>query len=181
MNKLWIILIASLMACNEAYTPKPKGFSRIDFPEKKWMKSNIDCPFTFEIPSYIEIEKRNQYCWFDLVFTPFNGTLHMSYKKVEENVSKYIEESRDLAFKHSRVAEAINEQAFINNNSNVYGLVYTFEGVTASGVQFYLTDSTNHFVRGALYFNSAINDSIQPINNFINEDVYNIIESWEWK
>ena len=96
-------------------------------------------------------------------------------------MSKYIEESRDLAFKHSRVAEAINEQAFINNNSNVYGLVYTFEGVTASGVQLYLTDSTNHFVRGALYFNSAINDSIQPINNFINEDVYNIIESWEWK
>jgi len=181
MNKFWILLIIPFLACNEGYTPKPKGYSRIDFPQKIWTISNLNCPFQFQTPTYSTIEKREQNCWFDLTFKQFNGTLHMSYKKVKGNVNKYIEESRDLAFKHSRVAEAINEQAFINEKSDVYGLVYTFEGATASGMQFYLTDSTEHFVRGALYFNSAINDSIIPINNFINKDVYSIIESWQWK
>jgi gliding motility-associated lipoprotein GldD len=181
MNKLWIFLLIPFLACNDSYTPKPRGFSRIDFPQKtmSWLKT--DCPFQFLKPSYLVLKEKKENCWFDLHFEQFNGTLHMSYKEVRGNVNKYIEESRDLAYKHSKVAQAINEQAFVNKSANVYGLVYTFEGATASGIQFYLTDSTQHFVRGALYFNTAISDSLMPINNFINQDVYNIVESWEWK
>jgi gliding motility-associated lipoprotein GldD len=181
MNKLWLVFLIPFIACNQSYTPKPEGYTRIDFPEKNWIKAEIDCPFEFQKPSYLTIKEKKENCWFDLYFKQFNGTIHMSYKEVDRNVSQYIEESRSLAFKHSKIADAINEQAFINKQSNVYGLVYTFEGETASAMQFYLTDSSNHFVRGALYFNTAINDSILPINNFINQDVYNIIESWEWK
>ena len=181
MNKFWLVLLIPFIACNQSYTPKPKGFARIDFPEKNWSLSDIDCPFDFQKPSYLRVIEKKENCWFDLYFEQFNGTLHMSYKEVNDNVNTYVEESRNLAFKHSKLANAINEQAFINKKSTVYGLVYTFEGATATGMQFYLTDSTKHFVRGALYFNTAMNDSLIPINNFINQDVYNIIESWEWK
>jgi hypothetical protein len=59
--------------------------------------------------------------------------------------------------------------------------VYSFQGNTATPLQFFLTDSANHFVRGALYFNTAVNDSIIPISNFIKDDIYAIIESWKWE
>jgi gliding motility-associated lipoprotein GldD len=182
MNKLWILLaLIALIGCQNDYTPKPNGFARIDFPKKEIIKSNLNCPFEFKIPKYLNVINKKEHCWLDLYFEDFDANIHISYKKINNNIDKYIEQSRDLAYKHSRVAEAIKEQAFVNDSLNVYGLVYTYEGATASGIQFYLTDSTNHFVRAALYFNTAQNDSIIPINNFVTDDVYRIIESWKWK
>ena len=105
----------------------------------------------------------------------------MSYKTLNNDLNEYTEDSRSLAYKHAQIAEAISEQVFLKDSLNVYGMVYTFQGNTATPMQFYLTDSLNHFVRGALYFNSAQNDSITPISNFVKEDIYRIIESWEWK
>ena len=105
----------------------------------------------------------------------------MSYKKINNNLNKHIETTNDLAYKHSKVAEGITEQAYQNNIKNLYGIVYDFQGNTATAMQFYLTDSTKHFVRGALYFETEINDSIIPINNFLKDDIYHLIESWEWK
>jgi len=78
-------------------------------------------------------------------------------------------------------ADAISEQVFDNPDESVYGLVYSFEGQSATPMQFYLTDSTSHFVRGALYFNTEMNDSIKPINLFISKDIYHLIEHFEWK
>lgn len=183
-NRFYIPLIAFLfMACDTNFTPKPRGFSRIDFPQKDLVEASTHKnPFSFKHPSYclLKYETSNS-SWFDLKFVDFNGTLHMSYKQIYKNLNKYTEESRDLAYKHAQKAEAITEQRFVNDSLKVYGMVYTFEGATATPLQFYLSDSTSHFVRGALYFNTALNDSIKPISNFIKDDVYQLIESWQWK
>ena len=181
MNKACAILLLVFIGCSIEYTPKPKGFLRVDLPAKEVVKSNMDCPFSFEHPVYSSISNRKTNCWFDVDFNSLEGKLHMSYKTIKGDLNKHIEESRELAYKHSTVAEAINEQAFINDSIEVYGLVYTFEGKTASPMQFYLTDSSEHFVRGALYFNTHLNDSIQPISDFIISDIYQMIESWDWK
>ena len=86
-----------------------------------------------------------------------------------------------MAYKHSRVAEGIIEQSYQNHEKKVFGIVYDFEGSTATAIQFYLTDSAHHFVRGALYFNSEMNDSITPVSDFIKADIYHLVDSWEWK
>ena len=52
------------------------------------------------------------------------------------------------------MADGIIEKVFINDSLNVYGILYDYEGVTATALQFYLTDSLNHFFRGALYFDA---------------------------
>ena len=172
-----------LLACDTNYTPKPRGFSRIDFPQKEIIVANPDkSPFSFNYPSYCRLSQDvSNSAWFDLKFVDFNGTLHMSYKQIDKNLNQYTEESRDLAYKHAQKAEAITEQRFVNDSLKVYGMVYTFEGATATPLQFYICDSTSHFVRGALYFNTALNDSIKPISNFVKDDVYQLIESWQWK
>ena len=169
-------------ACNNDYTPKPWGYSRVDLPKHRTTIFESSCPYSFQQPIYSKINFNNEYeCWFDLEFKEFDGKVHMSYKHLKDDLNKYTEDSRLLAYKHAQVAEAISEQVFRKDSLKVYGIVYTFKGSTATPMQFYLTDSLNHFVRGALYFNSAQNDSLTPITNFIKDDIYRLIESWKWK
>ena len=75
----------------------------------------------------------------------------------------------------------ISEEVFENKDKDVFGILYDYDGLTATAAQFYLTDSINHFFRGALYFNTEINDSILPINNFLKEDLRIFIESFSWR
>jgi len=182
MRKLaYIFTVFFFISCSSDYTPKPRGFFRIDLPEKKYQKSDLNCPFIFEYGEYAEIENREEYCWFDLQFPELKGTLHMSYKLVQSNLEEHINNSHDLAYKHTRVAEGISEHSYQNPKKKLYGIVYNFEGSTATAMQFYLTDSSHHFVRGALYFNTEMNDSITPVSDFLKEDIYHLVDSWEWK
>ena len=177
----YIFTILFLMGCNNDYTPKPRGFFRIDLPEKEFRKSDLNCPFIFEYGQYGLIENREEYCWFNVQFPDLNGTLHMSYKGVLNNLHDHINNSHDLAYKHTRVAEGISEHPYQNPKKKVFGIVYDFEGSTATAMQFYLTDSTHHFVRGALYFNTKVNDSITPVSDFLKGDIFHLVDSWEWK
>lgn len=181
MKKVISIFILILFcACRDNYTPKPRGFFKLSFPEKKFQQYAKDCPFTFQFPIYSEVKTLEKYCFFNLHFPSFKATLHMSYFPINENLYIHTEESRTLAYKHSIKANAISEQPFINNKNKVFGLVYDYEGTTATALQFYLTDSTNHFFRGALYFDTEVNDSIKPVSSFLEEDIKYLIESFRW-
>ena len=171
---------------DEVYTPKPKAYFRIAFPEKKYVSYDSVCPFKFEVPAYSRMENDKttnaEPCWLNLQFPQFNGTLHLSYKAVNGNINKYFEDTYTLASKHQIKASGIEEQLFKNDSLKVYGLMYEIEGNAASAIQFYLTDSSKHFLRGALYFNSVPNiDSIAPVLSFIKKDIFHLIETFEWK
>jgi gliding motility-associated lipoprotein GldD len=182
MNKTILILISiSLLSCRENYTPKPRGFFKLSFLEKQSQQYNQDCPFTFKFPTYSKIQNLEKDCFFNLDFSDYKATLHISYFSVNRNLYQHIEESRTLAYKHSIKANAISEQPFIDKKNKVFGLVYDYQGTTATALQFYLTDSTNHFFRGALYFDTEVNDSILPVSNFLQEDIKFLIESFQWK
>ena len=182
MNKAILILVGILLlSCQENYTPKPRGFFKISFPEKEFKQYAQSCPFTFQFPTYSKIKTLEKDCFFNLYFPDFNATLHLSYFPIFDNLYEHTEESRTLAYKHSIKANAISEQPFIDKKNKVFGLVYDYEGTTATALQFYLTDSTNHFFRGALYFNTEVNDSILPVSNFLQEDIKYLIESFRWK
>jgi gliding motility-associated lipoprotein GldD len=185
---LFILLISTiLLSCGgKTFTPKPAGYFRVDLPIKEYQTLEKDCPFTFEFPTYSITKKNinnpNKPCWFDVVFTNLDASIYLSYKPVDSNLNKYIEESRMLAFKHTVKAFDI-EQLIINYpEKDVYGLVYQIEGNAASAYQFHLTDNDKHFLRGSLYFNNIPNqDSIQPVLDFIKEDITHIFETFEWK
>ena len=182
MNKLILILISiSLLSCRENYTPKPIGFFKLSFLEKQFRKYTQDCPFTFQFPTYSKIQDLEKDCFFNLNFPNYKATLHISYFSINGNLYQHIEESRTLAYKHSIKASTISEQLFINKKNKVFGLIYDYQGTTATALQFYLTDSTNHFFRGALYFDTEVNDSILPVSNFLQEDIKFLIESFQWR
>ena len=178
LNLLFLSIF--LLACHDNYTPKPRGFVKIDLPKKEYQQFSMDCPYTFLFPKYAKVNYLED-CMIDLNFQTFSGILHITYFPLKNNLYEHIEQSRDLAYKHDTRADAISEQVFINNQQRVYGLLYDYDGLTATAAQFYFTDSVNHFFRGALYFNTEINDSILPVNNFLKEDIRYLIESLRWR
>ncbi len=180
------LMLLLFICCKRHYTPKPAGYLRIDFPEKVYQIYNSSCPYTFEYPLYGKItadtSKITEPCWINIEFPNFGGKIHISYKPVNNNVNTYIEDSRTLAYKHTVKADAISETLYTNDERRVYGLLYQIKGDAASSVQFYLTDSTKHFLRGSLYFNVQPNaDSLAPVIDFFTEDIMHLVETLEWK
>jgi gliding motility-associated lipoprotein GldD len=180
------LMLLALICCKRHYTPKPAGYLRIDFPEKAYQIYNTSCPYTFEYPLYGKItadsSKIAEPCWINIEFPGFGGKIHISYKSVNYNVNTFIEDSRTLAYKHTVKADAISETLYTNDEKRVFGLLYQIKGDAASSVQFYLTDSTKHFLRGSLYFNVQPNaDSLAPVIDFFTEDIMHLIETLEWK
>jgi len=185
---LLMLGIGALMftSCENPPVPKPKGYFRIDLPEKEYVRYDEDCPFTFEYPNIAMIEKDNsrvtEPCWINIAYPAFKGKIHLSYKKVEGNIREYLEDARELAMKHTVKASSIEEELVMIDSTNVFGLVYYLQGSTASSCQFFLTDSVNHFLRGALYFNAPPNpDSIAPVDNYIKQDIRHFINTFKWK
>jgi gliding motility-associated lipoprotein GldD len=187
---IWLLIgILGCVACGgEDYTPKPRGYFRIDFPKKAYQKYSTNCPFTFEYPVYAKIEPDNakdaQPCWINVHFPNYNGRIHLSYQHINspEMFNELIEDARKLAFKHTVKATGIDEGRISYPEKKVYGIYYTIEGNTASWAQFFLTDSTKNYVRGALYFSETPRlDSIQPVLDFVKKDVDVFVKSFRWK
>lgn len=184
---LVIGLILLLFSCESNYYPKPKGYIRIDLPEKLYQTFDSDYPYTFDYPVYAIVKPNtlqtdNPY-WIDIHFPKFKGKLHISYKPINNNLAAYLEDTRTMVMKHIPKSSGIENKMYENPERNVYGLTYNISGVNAaSPYQFYLTDSTTHFLRGALYFNVVPNnDSLAPVIEFLKEDINYMIESFQWK
>lgn len=190
---IFSIFILFFIGCKEKYTPKPRAFFRIEFPEKKYHTlSESNFPYNFEIPNYSQItpDKHNpdQPFWINISVPKNHAEIHISYFTLENSkqqnrvlLSKLMEDTRRLAYKHSIKANAIQEQIFMNPAENVFGTIYRIEGNAASPLQFFLTDSTSHFLRGAFYIREVPNiDSLQPVIDFFEPDVIRLIETTTW-
>ncbi len=181
-----LILVCFQYGCRERVVPKPRGFFRIDLPAKEYRLYDTICPFVFEYPVYGHISynvgKNSEPCWFNLEFPRYKAIIHFSYKPVNKNLEVILKESYDYAYSHSIKADAITEQPWQNSNNKVYGILYDIKGNTASSIQFFLTDSTKNFIRGALYFSSEPDaDSLAPVIKFFREDIVHMIETFKWK
>ncbi|MCK3682927.1 gliding motility lipoprotein GldD [Maribellus sp. YY47] len=193
--RIWRILLLVMIfaGCRETYTPKPRGFFRIDFPQKSYSQILGNYPYSFDIPDYssIQHDSRNpdQPYWINVEIPENKAEFHISYYDLKKNgktnrefLIELMEETRRLAYEHSIKASAIDERIFINNAENVYGTIYQIRGNAASPMQFFLTDSTQHFLRGAFYIREVPDiDSLRPVIDFLEPDVIRLIETTSWK
>ncbi|HEY9001983.1 MAG TPA: gliding motility lipoprotein GldD [Mucilaginibacter sp.] len=197
---LWLLPVLMLMAAcdgNHDYSPKPRGYFRIIFPEKAYQQYNSQYPFTFIYPKYAVIEKDtnvaperkdkklyNMKYLLNMQFPQFNGTLHLSYESITSKkvFDELTEDARNFAFKHTVKATSIDQAIIHNPDRKVYGIYYTIDGNAASSIQFFITDSVKNYMRGALYFNSTPRlDSIQPVLKFVKKDIDTMIKTFKWK
>ena len=173
MRRLVLIgILAILFSCQNSPIPKPIGYFRIDLPAKEYSEvDSIPFPFRFQLPqyAYLNLQRTEQEPNFLNIDLPkYGARIHLSYLEVDTNLADLLENSRTLVYKHVGKAQDIDDKQVYNEEDRVFGTYYQIEGNAASGSQFYLTDSSNHFLRGALYFNVQPNyDSIAPVQSFI--------------
>lgn len=185
IRNLIIVLTIALAGCGD-YLPKPKAYPRVMYPEKNYVSVDVDCPFKFDIPVYSQLQPYpggGHPCWYNIVYKPFNATLHLSYIPFEtrRELDSLGEDAYQLAHKHIRMAEEIVERDLSDTVKGIYGMIYDLEGKTATPFNFYLTDGKKHFFRGSFYFNDkTTRDSVQPIYDFIHEDIMRSLTSFEF-
>lgn len=179
------------LSCNSTYVSKPTGYFKIDFPEKQYTLFNQpNFPYSFEYPTYATIVRDSSFFdstpenpwWINVEFPQFNGRIYISYKAIGKNtLEKLLNDAFNLTNKQSVKATYINDSTLSTPNG-VHGMFFKVSGNVATANQFFLTDSTNHFLRGALYFDAAPNqDSLRPVNDFLVKDMQHLINTFKWK
>lgn len=195
INVFILLIILSLTACNNddgIFTPKPRAYPRVVYPENTTYQKFDEgyCNFTFEHASYAEVEQDKLFfdeqpvdpCWFDIKVPELNAKIHCCYYPINKTNSfdKLRTDAFTLANKHTIKADYIDNLP-IQKENGVSGFVFDIKGSVASPFQFYLTDSTSHFMRGSLYINAkAQPDSLAPINDFMKKEVMHLINTFEW-
>ncbi|PRX56610.1 gliding motility lipoprotein GldD [Flagellimonas meridianipacifica] len=178
---IYAFSIVLALGCKGDVLPKPKAMLRLDYPEASYQKLNSDCVFTFD-KNDIAFVKENKDCSLVLDYPSMKGSIYLTYKKVESNLDTLLVDAQKLSYEHVVKADNILEQPFINPGDKVYGMFYEVSGNAASQSQFYVTDSTSHFVTGSLYFYAKPNyDSILPAAIYLQKDIRKIMESLSWK
>jgi len=197
MNLPKLYCVALLIAlvcfsCSTDYTPKPRGYYKIDLPAKKYISfDKPGFPYSFEYPTYGVVTKdslffdqkpENPY-WINIDFPQFNARIYISYKAIGKNkFDSLVNDAFTMSYKqHTYRASAIQREQFQTPNG-ASGVYFTLKGNAATANQFFATDSTKHFLRGALYFAATPNeDSLRPVNNFLKADLKHLINTLKWK
>lgn len=197
-----VLLTGLFVSCNSVYTPRPRGYFKIEFPPRQYRSfDQPGYPYTFEYPvyanvtrdtSFFEAAPENPY-WINIVFPQFNATIYISYKQIgalsdaggknasRNSFDKLKDDAYKMTFKHTVKASSIDDSVMETPNG-VSGVFFHVGGNAATANQFYVTDSTRHFLRGALYFDTTPNeDSLGIVNRFLEQDMRHLINTFRWR
>lgn len=184
---LVLFVLLFLFGCREEGVPRPRGYFRIDLPEHGYSKFESECNIEMDIPNYAKIEMFKDRispdsCWFNIHMPKLKATVYCTYFAVDNDFDKLVKDAYGFAAKHEMKATALKRTLINDAENKLYGIIYDIEGNAASQVQFFLSDSTQHFFRGSLYFNSRPNpDSLAPVLSFVREDIDKMVRSVRWK
>ena len=186
-----LLLVASCRP--DVFPPKPQGYFRLDTPATHAYRlfDRPGFPYTFEYPAYSTItddttyqgnKEKNPY-WINIMIDGMNGVINITYKEITERspLAKLNDDSYGLTFVHHEKTDGIETREF-DNHTGAAGILYIVGGNTASRYQFTATDSTRHFMRGALYFDVTPNaDSLKPVNDFLEKDIEHLLMTLRWR
>ena len=204
------IFLMLLIACNSNYTSKKKGYFKIDLPEHQYTQfKDSSFPYSFEYPSYAKIIQDTTYFdstpennyWINVDFPIFNARIFLSYKiiggkalyKIKQpngiykdsfGINKFdlmVNDAFNLTNKNDVIASSITD-SLISTSNGIHGIYFKVGGNAATSKQFFLSDTTQHFIRGALYFDNTPNaDSLRPVQDFLQKDIEHLINTFKWR
>jgi gliding motility-associated lipoprotein GldD len=194
-----------LLSCNSNFTPKPKSYFKIDLPTHAYQRfEEPGFPYSFEYPVYAVVSKEadttgNNPYWINIDFNDFKGRIYLSYKSINgksvykvkdgngyrdsivvNNFENLREEAYKMTYKHTIKASGIVDSFFTGPAGS--GVYFYVAGEAATSKQFYVSDSSKHFLRGALYFDASPNeDSLAVVSNFLESDIRHMLKTLTWK
>jgi gliding motility-associated lipoprotein GldD len=187
-NFIPLILLFVLGSCGSDYLPKPKGYNRIDLPEREFTTLKNEVPYSFEHSVHANVEPDSfnltEKSWINLNYESLGGKVHLTYLALDtdgKDIKTVVNDAINLTAKHQIKAYGIEESMMVTPKGYT-GVVAELSGEVPTQFQFFVTDSTKNFLRGALYFNTAMkNDSLAPAIEYIKVDMIHLINTLEFK
>ena len=174
-------LVLAIFSCKKDVVPKPSSYLRLDYPVAEYVHFENDCPFTFDMNSNAVIKQKGD-CIFEINYPKMKATVYLTYKPVTNDINTLLRDAQKLTYEHVIKADDILEQPYLNPSKKVFGMFYQVRGNAATNTQFYVTDSTRHFVAGSVYFYAKPNfDSIMPAASYVRNDMQRLMETLKWK
>jgi gliding motility-associated lipoprotein GldD len=184
---LFVIAVVFMTACEKNYLPKPIGYNRLELPEPSYIKLPDSLPYSFEISKHAKLlddtSAINEKYWIEIYYPLLKSNVHITYKRVGNNqqlLKEFLDDAYTLTAKHQIKASGIDE-IITKTAKGETAVIAELEGEVPSQFQFTITDSTQNFLRGALYFNTQIqNDSLAPAIEYMKKDIMHMINTFEW-
>lgn len=188
---LLVAIVLSLAGCGgdgSGYVPKPRAYNRIDLPEASYTALPDTFPYSFEYSTHARLKRDTSWIaeryWLNVYYPELGANVQLTYKPLDGSEQKLKEHLRDaykLTAKHQIKASAIEESVLTTPNGKT-AVVEELSGEVPSQFQFFITDSTRHFLRGALYFRTATqNDSLEPVIEYVKKDIIHMLNTLEWE
>jgi len=178
---VFFFFMLMITSCKDDILPKPKGYLSLSYPEKVYENFNADYPYSFEVSASAKTIKQPNY-WLKITYPKLKASIDITYRPVNNNLKELLTEAEKLVFEHTIKADQITSNNFDNKKEKVFGGMYEISGNSASNVQFHVTDSTKHFLKGSLFFYAKPNyDSIIPAVDYIQKDMIHLMETLKWK
>jgi len=176
-----------MVACTRTYTPKPIGYNRLILPKAEYQSLPDTLPYRFEYSVHSRILADTSWVrdrfWIELYYPDLKADVHITYKRLKHSqqlLQEYMDDSYRLTAKHQIKAYAIDE-TIVRTPSGKSAIINEIEGEVPSQFQFTMTDSTDNFLRGALYFNTKVqNDSLAPAIDYMKKEIMHMINTLEW-
>jgi len=183
-----VVVLAVAAGCTKDYQPKPKGYNRLSLPDPAYQALPDSLPYFFEYSKHAKLMKDTSWIrerhWVEIYYPELKANIHVTYKRInnsEQLLKEFLDDSYTLTSKHQIKANAINETIATTPDGKV-AVIAEIEGDVPSQFQFTMTDSTRHFIRGALYFNTQVqNDSLRPAIDYVKRDMMHLINTLKWK
>ena len=186
--KLFFVCII-FSSCNDpAPVPKPPTYLNINFPDHTYSYVKGDCPYEFKLSSLynyktIENSKLNS-CIQEIDLGPLKGSLYLYYIALpsKDSLAEIINFANDKVDEHKIIADKIEFVQIIDSKNSVFGTFFELKGNVATNFQFYLTDSSQNFVRGEVLLNCRPNyDSLRPSLDYLKVDLLEMVHNFKWR
>lgn len=177
-----------LFSCERDYLPKSLGYNRIELPPAAYQPLPDSLPYFFEYSQHAKLLRDTSWIrerfWVEIYYPTLKADVHITFKNLKNNdqlLKELLNDAYVLTAKHQIKAYAIDEVIVVTPKGYT-AVVAELQGEVPSQFQFTITDSTQNFLRGALYFNTKVNnDSLQPAIEFMKKEMMHIINTVEWK
>jgi gliding motility-associated lipoprotein GldD len=182
------LMACGMLSCERSYLPKPLGYNRLDLPKPKYVSLPDTFPYRFEYSAHATLlddtSAINERYWIELYYPKLKSNIHVTYKPINNSqklLKEYMGDAHTLTSKHQIKAYAIDE-VITRTRSGHTAVIAELEGDVPSQFQFTITDSTKNFLRGALYFNTKVqNDSLEPAIEYMKKEIMHLINTFEWR
>ncbi len=168
--------------------PNPKGITASCCPRKSYRPLPDQYPYQFDmstaavvLPDSSPLAEKN---WIYLYYPRFDANIQLTYKQVRNDPARlkdFIGDAYQLASKHQIRASSVQQQTIQTRTGRTATLI-RLEGDVPTPFQFYTTDSTTHYLRGAIYFRTATqNDSLAPVIEYLEQDALRLLNTLRWR